>query len=315
MVLSGLLGIHKPAGISSRDAVNHVQRLLKDRSAKIGHAGTLDPMATGVLLVALGEATRIVEHLHELDKAYIADFEFGKTSDTLDSDGEVQTVDTAVRPQADELRTSCDKWIGSVMQRPPRVSAIKIGGQRAYDLARRGTDFEPEARRVEIHRIEVLSYQYPTWKVSIDCGSGTYIRSLGRDIAEALGTCAIMTALVRTRIGPFSLEQCVCLDQLKDRQDVMDHLLSPVAGLVGWPCIKMTGDQVIALRHGQSIELASSSHGQSSRCPSVAIDDTGQWVALVEYVDTDHIRPTRVFQRKMATTQPNAIMTRHNPES
>ncbi|MGN6134591.1 MAG: tRNA pseudouridine(55) synthase TruB, partial [Aureliella sp.] len=255
-VRSGLLVIDKPAGVSSRDCVNHVQRALRNRKIKVGHAGTLDPMATGVLLVAVGEATRLVEYLHDLDKSYAAEFEFGKSSDTLDREGEITLWPDAPQPTPEQLAAACQRWIGPVMQRPPRYSAIKINGQRAYDLARSGAEFEPEARCVRIDRLAVTAYEYPHWSFELDCGSGTYVRSLGRDIAQQLDNAAIMTALVRTAIGPFTLHDAHPLAHFEHPAAVEDCLRSPLEGLPQWPRAVVDARQAAALRNGQAIDLS-----------------------------------------------------------
>ncbi|MCC6509032.1 MAG: tRNA pseudouridine(55) synthase TruB, partial [Pirellulaceae bacterium] len=232
---SGLLVINKPAGISSRECVNRVQRAAHDRRLKVGHAGTLDPLATGVLLIAIGEATRLVEQLHELDKRYVAQFQFGKSSDTLDRDGEIEVHENLSSPNRLELDAACQRWVGpAIAQRPPRYSAIKIQGQRAYDLARRGQEFDPEARPVAIHALQVLSFAYPDWSLDIHCGSGTYVRSIGRDVAADLHNVAIMTELVRTAIGPFTIQDACPLDDLRQPNDIESRLCSPLAGLPNW---------------------------------------------------------------------------------
>ncbi|MGN6546145.1 MAG: tRNA pseudouridine(55) synthase TruB [Aureliella sp.] len=320
---SGLLVINKPAGISSRDCVNRVQKAAGDRKLKVGHAGTLDPMATGVLLVVVGEATRLVEQLHDLDKSYRADFQFGKSSDTLDIEGEIVLHPDDREPTREELEQACQSWTGQVMQRPPRYSAIKIQGQRAYDLARKGTEFEPEARPVAIHALTLTRFDYPDWSLDIHCGSGTYVRSIGRDVAEAVGNHAIMTGLVRTAIGPFRLEDAWSLEELTSPESVDQRLRSPLDGLPGWPRLLIDDRQVQALRHGQRITLATEQraerseggelHAGTSEC--LAIDRGQQLVAFIEVTDAGQARPLRVFQTTMATSQPNSTRAKHSPES
>lgn len=314
---SGLLAINKPAGISSRDCVNQIQRALANKRFKVGHCGTLDPLATGVLLIALGEATRLVEQFHELDKRYRAEFEFGKTSDTLDCDGEVTTVDNLPVPTCEQLVQVCSHWIGpAVPQRPPRYSAIKIKGQRAYDMARRGEEFEPEARPVAIHSIDLANYHYPHWHVDIHCGSGTYVRSIARDVAEELGQVAIMNGLVRTAIGPFTVDQAHPLDSLQSPADIASRLRSPIEGLPGWHRAEVTDAQVTALRHGQKITLHVKQFSTEQAGDHwLAIDAQGQLVALLEVHPSGYARPARVFQTTMPTSQPMATSAKHSPES
>jgi tRNA pseudouridine55 synthase len=321
-VRSGLLVINKPAGISSRECVNRVQRAAHDRRLKVGHAGTLDPLATGVLLIAIGEATRLVEQLHELDKCYVAQFQFGKSSDTLDRDGEIEVHENLSAPNRLELDAACQRWVGpAIAQRPPRYSAIKIQGQRAYDLARRGQEFDPEARPVAIHALQVLSFAYPDWSLDIHCGSGTYVRSIGRDVAADLHNVAIMTELVRTAIGPFTIQDACPLDDLRQPNDIESRLCSPLAGLPNWHQALVTNSQIEALRHGQKITLHVN---QLVEPPAdqpwpadrwVAVDDHGQLIALLDVSPNGYTRPSRVFQTTMATSQPMATMAKHNPES
>jgi tRNA pseudouridine55 synthase len=316
-VRSGLLVIHKPAGVSSRACVNRVQAAVRDQRLKVGHAGTLDPLATGVLLIVVGEATRLVEQLHELDKSYRAEFEFGKSSDTLDCEGEITEQPAARIPTRAELEHVCQQSIGEVLQRPPRYSAIKIQGQRAYDLARRGAEFEPEPRRVMIHELKLGHFDYPQWSVDIHCGSGTYVRSIGRDVAEALGNHAIMTGLVRTAIGPFQLADACELEELTSPESVDQRLRSPLAGLPAWPRIVVDDEQVQAIRHGRQTALAAEQWQQDAGDKNewVAVDQLERLIAFVEVSYTGQARPLRVFHTTMATSQPSSTSAKQSPES
>lgn len=292
--------IDKPPGVSSRYCVDRIGKAIGDRAVKVGHAGTLDPMATGVLLIAVGEATKLVEHLHDLDKAYSAQFEFGKDSDTLDRDGTILEIRPLPIIERADLEQACIPWIGSVMQRPPCYSAIKVQGSRAYDRARRGEQFELAARRVEIHRLELLEFHYPQWTIEIDCGSGTYVRSLGRDLAAAVGQVAIMTNLVRTAIGPFSLESAFPLDAFVRRSDVEARLQSPVGGLVRWPSITVDPGQTEELQHGRFIKLDEwrdqNVDEGSARTQRAAVTTTGELIALITVSADGSARPVRVFR-------------------
>ncbi len=314
---SGLLVLHKPPGISSRDCVNHIQRAIGNKRLKIGHCGTLDPLATGVLLLALGETTRLVEQFHNLDKHYVADFEFNKTSDTLDRDGEVTIANGLPEPTLEQLNSACGLWTGpAVLQRPPRYSAIKIDGQRAYDMARRGVEFEPEARPVAIHGLTITEYCFPHWRLDIHCGSGTYVRSLGRDIAAQFDQVCIMNELVRTAIGPFTLAQAHKLEDLQSPADILSRLRSPVEGLVDWHRAVMNDAEVKALRHGQKITLHVNQFSPEQAGDRwLALDAQGQLVALLEVHPTGYARPARVFQTTMPTSQPIATSAKQSPES
>src|SRR6185436_18531746 len=208
----GLLNLSKPSGVTSRDVVNRVQRLVKPH--KVGHAGTLDPLASGVLVVCLGPATRLIEYVQRLPKRYLATFLLGRQSETEDIEGTVtELVDPSVPTEA-QLRAALPNFIGCIQQLPPAFSALKVEGKRAYDLARQGETPDLKARPIEVHSIDLIEYDYPQLTFDIRCGSGTYVRSLGRDIARALGTEAVMSALTRTEIGPFHLSQALSGDDI-----------------------------------------------------------------------------------------------------
>ena len=208
----GLLNVNKPRGVTSRDAVDRVERLV--RPAKAGHAGTLDPLATGVLVICVGQATRLIRFVQMMRKQYRATFLLGHSSETDDIERDVIAIPNAIVPTRAMIDGVLPQFIGDIQQRPPTHSAIKIAGRRAYKLARKGADFELAARTVTIHRIDLLRYEYPELDLDIECGSGTYIRALGRDLGAALGTAAVMSALERTAIGQFHVEQAISFDRL-----------------------------------------------------------------------------------------------------
>lgn len=211
--LFGVLCVNKPDGMTSRDVVNKIQRLVKP--AKCGHAGTLDPMATGVLLVCIGAATRLISLLQDTTKIYEADFLLGQRSNTDDSTGLVEYCEVPGRlPDLRAIQRCLNNMTGSVQQVPPAFSAVHVNGQRAYDLARKGQDVTLAAREVQIDRIEVLAYEWPQLQLRITCGSGTYVRSIARDLGQQLGVGGLMSRLVRTQVGRFDLENAVSLDQL-----------------------------------------------------------------------------------------------------
>ncbi|MEZ6032425.1 MAG: tRNA pseudouridine(55) synthase TruB [Planctomycetaceae bacterium] len=211
--LFGVLNLFKPAGVTSRDVVNTVQRLI--RPAKCGHAGTLDPMATGVLLLGVGPATRLMTILQEGTKTYAAQFVLGQSSDTDDSTGQIQQHDPAPAiPDRESIEQHLQAMTGVASQVPPDFSAVHVRGQRAYDLARRGEAVELSAREVEIHSIRLLDYQWPCVELEIVCGSGTYIRSIARDLGRSLGCGGLMSRLKRTRVGIFSCSDAIPADNL-----------------------------------------------------------------------------------------------------
>jgi tRNA pseudouridine55 synthase len=245
----GVLNICKPTGPTSRDVVNRVQRLV--RPHKAGHTGTLDPLASGVLLVCVGQATRLVEYAQQLPKSYRGTFLLGRRSDTDDVEHAVEVVEGAWEPSGDEITAALPRFTGEISQRPPRHSAVKIDGRRAYHLARRGVEFEPEAKTVRIDRVEVERYEYPELVLTVECGSGTYIRSLGRDLAEALGTSAVMSALERTAVGGFRVEDAIELEQLD--ADWQRHLLSAGLLTAALPSLTVDAAQLAELQHGRLI--------------------------------------------------------------
>lgn len=201
--MHGLLNIAKPAGISSRHVVTQLEHAL--RPLPVGHAGTLDPMATGVLVIGVGRGTKLVDYLHRFAKTYAATFLLGRQSDTEDVTGIVQPLANPKQPTREELDNALPQFLGEILQQPPAFSALKVGGKRAYKLARKGRQVELQPRPIMVHRLEIKRYEYPELQLAIECGSGTYVRSLGRDLARAVGSEAIMSALCRTSIGPFHL--------------------------------------------------------------------------------------------------------------
>ncbi|HSI33938.1 MAG: tRNA pseudouridine(55) synthase TruB [Phycisphaerae bacterium] len=224
---SGILILDKPAGISSARAVDRVKRLLP-RGTKIGHAGTLDPFATGVLLLLVGKATKQCEALMGQRKGYEATVKFGATTPTEDPESPEQPwPGAAERGPAitlDQVRAAAAPLVGQILQRPPAFSALKIAGRRAYDLARAGTPVAPEPRQVMVYSLEILDFAWPTCRLRMECGRGTYVRSLARDLGEALDVGAYLTQLRRTFIGAHPIDQSVTLDRLQT-DGITPHLI------------------------------------------------------------------------------------------
>lgn len=290
----GILNLDKPPGRTSRDVVNQVARLLP-RKTKAGHAGTLDPMATGVLVVCIGSATRLIENIQRQGKTYRTVIRLGARSDTHDCDGViVKTVDP--RPAStSEVEAALATQRGEILQQPPEYSALKIDGRRAYDLARAGLPVDLAPRPVRIDRVELLSYEWPRLELEIDCGGGTYIRSIARDIGEILGCGALMDALVRTRIGPFTQESAVDPDEL-DRETLEDHLLPPVAALVDVPRITLDAPLVADVALGR--KLAADRLADATIPPGeiALLSSEGDLVALGEAADDGlAVQPRKVF--------------------
>lgn len=220
--MDGVLNLNKPAGISSAAAVTKVKRLLP-RGVKIGHAGTLDPFATGVLLLLIGKATKLCENLMDQPKQYEAMIKLGATTETLDPTSE-EIADAQAKPVVKEkVETVLKGFVGQIRQKPPVYSALKIAGKAAYARARDGEEVELEARLVSVYGIELMNYQWPSVEIRVDCGRGTYIRSLARDIGEALGTTGYLTALKRTAVGKFRIGDALTLESVQS-EDVAPFL-------------------------------------------------------------------------------------------
>ncbi|MDP2166793.1 MAG: tRNA pseudouridine(55) synthase TruB [Thermodesulfovibrionales bacterium] len=224
--MHGVINLNKPKGITSQDAVTMVKRLLKAKKA--GHAGTLDPIATGVLLVCVNEATKAARFLQNLDKEYIAELKLGERTDTLDADGRVIEKKEGFSVTEDDIRGVLEAFRGEIRQVPPMYSALKRHGRRLYELAREGIEVERQERVVNILRLDVVRFEPPYLEILVACSKGTYIRTLADDIGRELGTGAHVTKLMRTKIGGFKVEDsCTHRDEaLRDKVIPLDNALS-----------------------------------------------------------------------------------------
>ncbi len=289
----GILNINKPEFMTSRRVVDLVTRLAGTKRA--GHAGTLDPLASGVLVVCVGWATKLVSYIQERPKKYSATFLFGRRSNTDDITGQVVEVANARVPQRGEVEAALQAFAGTIMQVPPQFSAVHVGGRRAYKAARRGLAVEVEPRPVVVHRIELREYAYPELAVDIECGSGTYIRSIGRDLGNALGCGAVMSALVRTAIGEFTLDSAVKPSDLETEPSSLSHYLLPTLQAVAHlPRRQCDSDECTALLQGRAVPaepiLA------SSGAEVVVVDSEGKFFALTEFaLDPPRLRPRQVY--------------------
>ena len=209
----GFINLNKKSGMTSHDAVNHIRKIFSTR--KVGHAGTLDPLASGVLPIAIGRATKFIEYLAECDKSYRAEILFGVATDSGDLEGEIiSCADDFQMPTIDELSSTLKNFIGEIEQTPPRFSAIKINGRKAYDMARKNLEFEMPRRLVKISDIKLIALGKNSVVLEISCGKGTYIRSLAIDIGERLKIPATLKNLIRLRVGDFDLKNSATLDEL-----------------------------------------------------------------------------------------------------
>lgn len=227
--MDGVISLIKPPGITSHDAIGICRRILKER--RIGHSGTLDPLAYGVLPIFVGKATRAIEYTESIGKTYVAECKLGIETDTEDSTGNVlQAMDISKAPSWDMLEQAVQSFQGSIEQRPSKYSAIKINGQRAYDLARAGVEFELPTRPIHIYDIELLAYADPFFTIRVRCSAGTYVRALLRDICQRRGGYGMMTQLCRTAVGQFDLEHSITIEELEilgeDAVQPVDTLLT-----------------------------------------------------------------------------------------
>ena len=286
----GLLNINKPGDLTSRKAVDHVVRLVKP--AKAGHAGTLDPLATGVLIVCVGRATRLIPHIQSQRKVYRGRFLLGQRSNTDDVTGEVQIVSDAARVTEQQIADLLPRFVGRIEQVPPQFSAVHVNGQRAYKLARQGETVVIPPKTVEVFRITLTEFSDPELELEIECGSGTYIRSIGRDLGDLLGCGAVMSELVRTRIGPFCIHDAVKLENL-DQQTLSGCLLPAVRAVDQLGKHVCSDQQLEAIRHGRRIPWdQSAAEGESI----ALVTATGDLAALARYHAEDRtLAPKQVF--------------------
>ena len=251
--IHGWVVLDKAIGVGSTPMVGKIRWLFQ--AQKAGHAGTLDPLASGILPIALGEATKTVPFMMEAEKSYIFEITWGETRSTQDAEGEV-TATSDVRPLKVDILAALPEFTGLIEQVPPKFSAIKLDGKRAYDLARSGEAVEIKSRPVRVDRFDLTDMTENMARFEVDCGKGTYIRSLARDLAAALGACGYVSVLRRTRVGPFSLKQSITLDELEkmcDRARVSGALLSVTTALDDIPVLAVTEQDAVDLKHGRGI--------------------------------------------------------------
>jgi len=285
--MNGILTLNKPAGWTSRDAVDRVARVI--RPIKAGHAGTLDPIATGVLVVCLGQATRLIEFVQQMPKTYRAAFLLGQRSASDDIETAAETLADAPVLSLGDLEEALPRFTGAILQRPPAYSALKVAGRRAYKLARRGTPPELAPRPVEVYSLAVARYEYPRLELDVQCSSGTYIRALGRDLAESLGTAAVMCNLLRSAVGDFRLEDAIDPGDLTEPL-VAKRLVAPAAAVVQLPRLLVSEEQVALLRRGQLL-----ANDELTGDAVAAIDDRGDLVAILKPTGDRRWKPSPNF--------------------
>ena len=298
MERSGVINIYKEAGYTSHDVVAKLRGILKQK--KIGHTGTLDPQAQGVLPVCLGKGTKLCDLLADHDKEYEAVLRLGITTDTQDMEGNV-LQESSVQVSEEEVRTCILSFQGEQMQVPPMYSALKVNGKKLYELAREGKVVERKARPVTFHKIEVLWMELPKVKIRVQCSKGTYIRTLCNDIGEKLGCGGCMEELLRTRVERFALEDAVKLDEVQKamEEETVDSLILPVDRIFDqYPAAKTTTQGDLLVHNGNRLfsELLQEEPEAESGYVRV-YDSEDTFIGLFEK-KTDQLVPVKMFYRK-----------------
>jgi tRNA pseudouridine55 synthase len=305
--VSGWINLDKPAGMTSTQATSRVRRLLD--AQKAGHAGTLDPLATGILPIALGEATKTVPFLMDADKAYRFTVAWGRSTATCDSEGET-IAQSDVRPSPEAAAAALEGFVGEIHQVPPVFSAVKVDGERAYDLARRGVEIELKARPVVIHAARLVSApDQDHIEIEIECGKGTYVRALARDLSAELGACGHVSQLRRTRVGRFAAADSISVETLEDfcnRGAGLEALLPVETALDDIPAMAMTQEDAFRLSQGRAVvllprqvetlqaRLKSRTIGDTDASRTVLATDQGRALALCE-MRAGRLQPVRLF--------------------
>ncbi|MDD3020084.1 MAG: tRNA pseudouridine(55) synthase TruB [Alphaproteobacteria bacterium] len=302
--ISGWINLNKPVGVTSNDAVNILKKALG--YPKIGHAGTLDPLASGILPIALGEGTKLVPYMMDDDKTYLFTATWGEQRTTDDAEGEVIAT-SDVRPTDEQIKAILPEFIGTIDQIPPIYSAIKVDGQRSYDLARAGEIPELKPRPINIYELHLVETTTDTATFRCICGKGTYVRSLARDLAEKLGTKAYISRLVRETVGPFSLENAISLDffrETSDKTTLESNVLPVEAVLDDVPVVPLTEQEAMRVRNGNKItfiarpdveRLVKAGLSPKARMLELALlSHNGKALAIAD-VEGVEIQPVRVF--------------------
>ena len=297
--ISGVLVVDKPVGMTSHDVVEAIRRGTNIRRA--GHTGTLDPRASGVLVILIGPAVRLSEYVSASDKRYQAIIRLGSSTDTFDSEGKFVRSDQPVNVTEDQFETILKQFEGEIEQTPPPFSAVKVNGRPAYDMARKGEEVELAPRKITVHHLEVLEWAPPEIVVDVHCSSGTYVRSLANDIGNALGTGAYLVGLRRTKSGRFSLRDATPLRKLQEAFQAGNwyQFLIPAAEALGeWPAIELSPDDVEEVRHGHRVKAtleADAERPQLVRGVSMAGELIALMVPAVGEDGSPEWQPKKVF--------------------
>ncbi len=302
---NGWINIDKPLDMTSTQAVGKVKKLLGMK--KVGHAGTLDPLATGILPIAVGEATKTVQYLQNRDKGYDFTITWGEARSTDDSEGEI-IASSDTRPSQQQIIDALPAFTGDIEQIPPKFSAIKIQGERAYDLARDGVDFKIEPRQVTVHSLTMTHYDTDKASFTMTCGKGTYVRAIARDLAEKLGTYGYISSLRRTFVGSFTTETAISFDKLSeivDKGAAQEVLLGLGHALDDIPALPLNQMEASRLRNGQKIIFSSkpdmdrlNTHGVNPLTAKdvivLGLNDNGKPLGLLS-VNGVSAKPERLF--------------------
>ncbi|HEX7095798.1 MAG TPA: tRNA pseudouridine(55) synthase TruB [Acidimicrobiales bacterium] len=293
----GIAVIDKEAGWTSHDVVAKARGMLRTR--RIGHAGTLDPDATGVLVLGVGSATRLLRYCTALPKSYVAEIVFGVATTTLDASGDVVATADMRALTPEDVKAAARRFVGEILQVPPMVSAVRVGGRRLHELAREGKDVERAPRPVTVHRFDLEpiehepSRPHPVYRAEVDCSSGTYVRTLAADLGEALGGHAHLRALRRTAVGPFTLADARPLEQLD-----ATALLAPEAAVAGLGAVVVDDELAALVRNGRV--LPASRLGAEGPPPWAVFDRTGALLAVYQPHRHDQVKPEMVLARDPA---------------
>jgi len=289
----GFLNVNKPAGPTSHDVVVQVRRLIgrgaDGRRVKVGHAGTLDPFADGVLVICLGPATRLAEYVQRHEKRYTAEITLAATSSTDDPEGQLTRHATSAPPTAEQVREALAGFVGLIEQVPPAYSAVHVGGRRSYAIARAGDVPLLQPKQVHIKAITLIEYAWPKLVIDVRCGTGTYIRALARDIGTQLGVGGYCSGLTRTQVGPFDLAGSI----EPGRIDLSSDLVDPPFGLGEMERLRVNDDDARRLANGNEIELA----GPVESDEVAVLSDKDALLAIGKVVGQDRrtVRPTKVL--------------------
>jgi tRNA pseudouridine55 synthase len=288
VVVDGWVVLDKPVGLTSTHAVSRLKRIYNGKKA--GHAGTLDPLASGILPVAFGEATKTVPFVQDGEKSYLFEVTWGAETTTDDTEGEVARSSDA-RPTRDALEALLPRFVGEIMQTPPAFSAIKVNGERAYDIARDGEAVTLAARPIVIHDLRLVDVSPDRATLEADCGKGTYVRALARDLGRLLGCYGHVTALRRTRVGPFTLDDATPLAALDDPAEAARALKPVESGLTEVPCVVVDRNGAARLRRGQGLLL----RGRDAPDGGFAWASCGGEPVAFGEISEGELRPSRVF--------------------